>query len=133
VELFGGGGFESPDEEADVGVGAEPGDPLAVEDGGDGAVLCEFLGLFHESFAVFVFDGGEGIAVGLRDAEGVVVEFAGDLGCLGRDLDGAMDAVGGQEGFLSAREGFGHVRGPMGRVRGYLSVGALLACRGWPP
>ena len=132
AEFFGGGGFESSDEERYVRVGAEGDDLLAVVAGGDGAFLGEFLSLPDEVVLVFTFDGGEGVAVGLRDAEGVVVEFAGDFGCLAGDLDGAVGAVGFEEGLLSSGEGFGHVRGPMKVVGGQLSIGTP-GCRGWPP
>lgn len=124
AKLLGVRRFESSDQERDAGVGAEGDDLLAVVTGGDGALPSEFLGLGDQGRFVLAFDGGEGVAVGLRDPEGVVVEFAGEARLLGRDLNGAVNAVGVEEGLLTASDRFGHAHAPMEEC--HLSVGTRM-------
>jgi len=119
AELLGIGHPESFHQEAGAGVEAEADDLPVVVDGGDRALAGEFLRLLDEGFAVFPLDGGKRVAVSLRDAEGVVVEFAGDVGFVGGDPDESPGAVGFKEDLLTAGEAFGHGVGSEG-IRSHL-------------
>ncbi|WP_156514607.1 hypothetical protein [Planctomyces sp. SH-PL14] len=100
----------------------------AVEDRlGDALIPGDGSGLLFEVQRMLLIDGGEGLAVGFGDPEGVVVEFAGDARFDGGDPDDAVGLVGSEEGPLLCCEGFAHGVGPR---RGRRSIGARLSCLG---
>ncbi len=131
AELLGVVRFEKADEELVGELAFEADELSAVEDRfRDALVPGDRPGLFFELERVFLLDGGEGLAVGFGDAEGVVVEFAGDAGFGGGDPDDAVGPVGAQEGLLFWGEGFGHGVVPR---RGSRSIGTRFLCPCRPP
>ncbi len=76
AELLGVVGFEKADEEL-VGEPAFEADelPAVVDRFRDALIPGDGQGLFLQLERVLLLDGGEGLAVGLGDPEGVVVEF----------------------------------------------------------
>ncbi|WP_075092327.1 hypothetical protein [Planctomyces sp. SH-PL14] len=129
AELLGVVRFEEEDQEL-VGEPAFEADELpAVEDRfRDSLVPGDRPGLFFELERVLLRDGGEGLAVGFGDPEGVVVEFAGDAGLGGGDPDDAIGPVGFEEGLLFCRERFGHGVVPR-RGRRSIGTGFLCPCK----
>ncbi|AMV19167.1 hypothetical protein VT03_14855 [Planctomyces sp. SH-PL14] len=101
AELLGVVGPEKTDQEL-VGEPALESDEFpAVEDRlRDAVTLGDGPGLFVQTEPVLLVDGRKGLAVGFGDAEGVVVEFAGDAGPGGGDSDDAVGSVGSEEGLL---------------------------------
>ena len=108
AEFHGVVGFEEPDEKL-VGVFSfEIDDLAAVVDRFGNSFEGDGSGLFFELEGVVLLDGGESLAVGLRDPHRVVVEFAGDTGLGGGDPDDAVGPKGLQERFLRRDQRFGH-------------------------
>jgi hypothetical protein len=87
----------------------------AVEDRfWDALIQGDASGFVFEVKPVLFLDGCEGLAIGLGDPQGVVVEFAGDAGLGGGDPDDPVGSVGFEEGLLFCGEGLRHHVVPVG-------------------